>query len=87
MLPTPIKEGHIFGGWYWEADFSGSPVIQLEVGAKGTLYAKWDIKNPITTYLETLGAKKSGVIKLFKDGRIVIWKDGICYDIQGNIIR
>ena len=87
ILPTPVKEGYIFGGWYWEADFSGEPVTQLEVGANGTLYAKWDIKNPTTTYLETLGANTAGVVKFFKDGRIVIWKDGKCYDIQGNIIR
>ena len=83
----PVKEGYIFGGWYWEADFSGELVTQLEVGANGTLYAKWDIKNPTTTYLETLGANTAGVVKFFKDGRIVIWKDGTCYDIQGNIIR
>ena len=87
ILPTPVKEGYIFGGWYWEADFSGELVTQLEVGANGTLYAKWDIKNPTTTYLETLGANTAGVVKFFKDGRIVIWKDGRCYDIQGNIIR
>lgn len=87
ILPTPVKEGYIFGGWYWEADFSGELVTQLEVGANGTLYAKWDIKNPTITYLETLGANTAGVVKFFKDGRIVIWKDGRCYDIQGNIIR
>lgn len=87
VLPTPIKEGHTFGGWYWEADFSGNPVEQLEVGAKGTLYAKWIEKDPTTTYLEALGATTAKVVKLFKDGRIVIWKDGIYYDLQGNIIR
>jgi hypothetical protein len=87
VLPTPIKEGHTFGGWYWEADFSGNPVEQLEVGAKGTLYAKWIEKDPTTTYLDTLGATTTKVVKLFKDGRIVIWKDGIYYDLQGNIIR
>jgi uncharacterized repeat protein (TIGR02543 family) len=87
VLPTPIKEGHTFGGWYWEADFSGTPVVQLEVGAKGTLYAKWIEKDPTTTYLDTLGATTTKVVKLFKDGRIVIWKDGIYYDLQGNIIR
>ena len=87
VLPTPIKEGHTFGGWYWEADFSGDLVEQLEVGAKGTLYAKWIEKDPTTTYLEALGATTAKVVKLFKDGRIVIWKDGIYYDLQGNIIR
>ena len=87
VLPTPVKDGYTFGGWYWEADFSGNPVEQLEVGAKGTLYAKWIEKDPTTTYLDTLGATTTKVVKLFKDGRIVIWKDGIYYDLQGNIIR
>ena len=87
VLPTPVREGYTFGGWYWESDFIGAPVEQLEVGADGTLYAKWEIKNNTTTYLETLGANTAGVVKFFKDGRIVIWKDGTCYDIQGNIIR
>jgi uncharacterized repeat protein (TIGR02543 family) len=87
VLPTPIKEGYTFGGWYWEADFSGNPVEQLEVGAKGTLYAKWNVKDPTTTYLEELGASTTKVVKLFKNGRIVIWKDGVYYDLLGNIIR
>ena len=87
ILPTPIKDGYTFDGWYWEADFSGTPVIQLEVGAKGILYAKWDTKNPTTTYLETIGASTTNIVKLFKDGRIVIWKDGVYYDLQGNILK
>jgi hypothetical protein len=59
----------------------------LEIGASGTLYAKWNVKDPTTTYLETLGASTAKVVKLFKDGRIVIWKDGVYYDLQGKIIQ
>ena len=53
VLPTPIREGYTFGGWYWEADFSGIIVEQLEVGANGTLYAKWNTTGGTTTDLET----------------------------------
>lgn len=35
--------GSAFGGWYTEADFSGSPVTSIPTGSTGnlTLYAKW----------------------------------------------
>lgn len=87
VLPTPIKEGYTFGGWYWEADFSGVPVEQLEVGAKGTLYAKWNEIPETPTKLDILQLGQTQAVKIMQDGRIVIWKDGIYYDLQGKIIQ
>lgn len=43
VLPIPIKEGHIFLGWYDNAELEGEPVYEIlynEYGNK-TYYAKW----------------------------------------------
>ena len=40
-LATPVKSGHIFGGWYENANFSGSAVTNAVDG--GTYYANWDV--------------------------------------------
>ena len=87
VLPIPTKEGYTFGGWYWEADFSGTPVVQLEVGASGTLYAKWDTVGGTTTYTEMLLGDVVSTIKMIKNGKIVIYREGKYYDIIGNIIE
>ncbi len=45
-LVDPTKEGHTFGGWYYDAAFTNK-ATQISTGTKGniTLYAKW---TPIT---------------------------------------
>ena len=75
----------MFAGWYLSDDSEYD--FETAVTNGFTLYAKWNVKDPTTTYLEALGATTAKVVKLFKDGRIVIWKDGVYYDLQGNIIR
>ena len=42
-LPTPIKEGYRFKGWYAEPDYSGNNVYKVRKGSTGdmVLYAKW----------------------------------------------
>ena len=41
-LPTPIKDGWYFGGWYDNAEFSGNPVSSPYYSKTAhTLYAKW----------------------------------------------
>lgn len=87
VLPIPIKEGHDFGGWYWEADFTGTPVVQLEVGANGTLYAKWELPEGPTTSTETLLINDSPAIKLMINGKMIIYRGDTYYDIFGNIIE
>lgn len=87
ILPTPIKEGYIFDGWYWDADFSGTPVTQLEIGANGTVYAKWNSQSGITTSLPLLDYNYSSItIKLLLNGKIVIVRDGKMYDMLGRIV-
>ena len=42
-LPTPSLEGYIFGGWYDNAEFTGSPLTEIAAGSQKAyqLYAKW----------------------------------------------
>ncbi len=42
-LPTPIKFGYTFDGWYRQSDFSGTRAINIPVGSMGDeiFYAKW----------------------------------------------
>jgi uncharacterized repeat protein (TIGR02543 family) len=87
VLPTPVKEGCTFEGWYWEADFSGAPVKQLEVGDSGILYAKWAIKDNTTTGLDKFINTSQYTIKVLIDGRITIWRGTTGYDLMGNRIQ
>ncbi len=42
-LPGPVKDNHVFIGWYTNADFTGTPVTRIVKGDAGdkTFYAKW----------------------------------------------
>ena len=40
-LPTPVKEGYDFVGWFDNPNGTGTPIISIPAGWKGTLYAIW----------------------------------------------
>ena len=40
-LPTPVKEGYKFVGWYDNAEGTGKPMTVIPAGWDGTLYAIW----------------------------------------------
>lgn len=42
-LPSPTRDGYIFGGWFLSEDCSGSPVTQIDASFSGSLslFAKW----------------------------------------------
>ena len=40
-LPTPVKEGYKFVGWYDNAEGTGEPMTVIPAGWDGTLYAIW----------------------------------------------
>lgn len=43
-LPTPSRTGYIFGGWYQNSGYTGSPVTSetvVKTASDHTLYAKW----------------------------------------------
>lgn len=48
-LPTPIKEGYTFVGWFDNPEGTGAPLTVLPKGYVGTLYAIWkqDVPNAV----------------------------------------
>ena len=53
-LPTPIKEGNIFAGWYSDSDLTEEFNLTNMPGRNITLYAKWN-KNTYTVTFNTNG--------------------------------
>jgi len=53
VLPTVTKEGHVFGGWYQNPNFTGEAFTATKMPAANTnLYAKWTpIEITITFYI------------------------------------
>ena len=45
-LPTPVKEGYVFVGWYDNAAGTGTALTSIAAGWKGTLYAIWREADP-----------------------------------------
>jgi len=59
-LPTPVKEGATFAGWYASADFSGEKVTELNSSNLSItkLYAKWTEKTyKVVYHLDTNGTE------------------------------
>ena len=45
-LPTPVKEGYVFVGWYDNPEGTGTALTSIPAGWKGTLYAIWREADP-----------------------------------------
>ena len=45
-LPTPVKDGYIFVGWYDNPEGTGNPIVSIPAGWQGTLYAIWREADP-----------------------------------------
>jgi uncharacterized repeat protein (TIGR02543 family) len=41
-IPTPIKDGDVFIGWFDNSQATGTALTVLPVGWKGTVYAIWE---------------------------------------------
>ena len=54
VLPTPIKEGYFFLGWYENENFEGSPISVIPKGNENdfTLYANYEQGVTITYHLD-----------------------------------
>lgn len=50
-LPTPIKEGDEFLGWYTDGSFTHKFVKESQIVKDQTLYAKWKSSDIITYYI------------------------------------
>lgn len=76
-LPTPIRAGYHFLGWYEVADFSGAPVTAIPSGSIGdrVYYARWekDAPLPLTGKLalaQTGPVKRGDTLSLSADSMI-----------------
>ena len=45
-LPTPVRDGYVFVGWYDNAAGTGTALTTIPAGWKGTLYAIWREADP-----------------------------------------
>ena len=48
ILPTPMREGYTFRGWFDNANFEGYVLTSIPAGWEGSLYAKWTQNAPET---------------------------------------
>lgn len=83
-LPTPVKEGYTFVGWYDNAEGTGEAYTVIPAGWFGTLYAIW--KQSPATALENI-AVEGKVVKAIINGQLIIVKNGVQYNAQGQVIK
>ena len=84
VLPTPVKEGYTFVGWYDNAEGTGEAYTVIPAGWAGTLYAIW--KQGPTTALENI-AVEGKAVKAIITGQLVIIKNGVQYNAQGQVVK
>ena len=48
ILPTPVREGYTFRGWFDNANFEGYVLTSIPAGWEGSLHAKWTQNEPET---------------------------------------
>ena len=84
VLPTPVKEGYTFVGWYDNAEGTGKAYTVIPAGWAGTLYAIW--KQGTTTALENI-AVEGKAVKAIINGQLIIIKNGVQYNAQGAILK
>lgn len=84
-LPTPVKEGYKFVGWYDNAEGTGEAYTVIPAGWSGTLYAIWEAEGPATA-LDNITIEGK-VVKTIINGQLIIVKNGVQYNAQGQVIK
>jgi hypothetical protein len=84
VLPTPTKSGCTFKGWYDNAEGIGEAYTVIPAGWAGTLYAIWE--QGTTTALENI-AVEGKAVKAIINGQLIIIKNGVQYNVQGQVIK
>ena len=84
VLPTPVKEGYTFVGWYDNAEGTGEAYTVIPAGWAGTLYAIW--KQGPATALENI-AVEGKAVKAIINGQLIIIKNGVQYNAQGQVVK
>ena len=83
-LPTPVKDGFTFVGWYDNAEGTGEAYTVIPAGWAGTLYAIWE--QGTTTALENI-AVEGKAVKAIVNGQLIIIKNGVRYNAQGAVVK
>ena len=84
VLPTPTKSGSTFKGWYDNAEGTGEAYTVIPAGWAGTLYAIWE--QGTTTALENI-AVEGKAVKAIVNGQLIIIKNGVQYNAQGQVVK
>ena len=83
-LPTPVKEGYTFVGWYDNAEGTGEAMTVLPAGWAGTIYAIW--KQDTTTDIEnTIVAEQP--VKIVRNGQLLIIVGDSVFNIIGQQVK
>lgn len=85
VLPTPVKTGYTFVGWYDNAEGTGEAYTVIPAGWSGTLYAIWEAEGPATA-LDNITIEGK-VVKTIINGQLIIVKNGVQYNAQGQVIK
>lgn len=88
-LPTPVRAGYVFGGWYGSAEFNGDPITTVngDNARNVEVYARWIREVTVTVksndaVIESLTLNNGDTVDLSKyapvnDGHILVgWTDG-----------
>ena len=83
-LPTPVKEGYIFLGWYDNAEGSGEAYTVIPAGWYGKLYALWT-PAPVVGVDNIIFVEQP--VKIFRDGQVLILKGDKIFNIMGQQVK
>ena len=78
MLQTPIKEGHIFKGWFYDQNYTNQ-ALKITKGDFGNLdlYPLWELQTYNVTYILPDGEKEIVTVEYGKDAEKPSVKTGI----------
>ena len=83
-LPTPVKEGYTFVGWYDNAEGKGEAMTVLPAGWAGTLYAIWT-EDTATDIEHTIVVEQP--MKIVRNGQVFILKGNKMFNIMGQQVK
>ena len=83
-LPTPVKTGFEFVGWYDNAEGTGEAMTVLPAGWAGTIYAIW--KESATTSVENNIIVEQAV-KVIRNGQVLIVIGDKTFNIMGQQVK
>ena len=83
-LPTPVKTGFTFVGWYDNAEGEGDAMTVLKAGWSGTIYAIW--KQDSTTGVENTVVAEQ-VVKIVRNGQVLIMVGDKTFNMMGPEVK